>query len=366
MSKKLKIALITEYLNPQVNGIVVRFSEITKRLKESEHDLEVYGPKNHKVDYELITVRNHWNKDNFFCFPNFKLISDVITKKFDIVYFVLPPFFMWASIAFLAKLNGSKIIVSNHVNSKYYIELYTELYFNNPILKSFAYFLYSTPVLFPQRWIPDLVLAPSQIEELEIVSEKTKTGILRSGINFDEFPVKTNVDKHHNVIYVGRLAPEKNLDKLISLFSKLPKNFKLTLVGDGPYRKELQKKYGHLNIEFVGYTPHERVYEYYHAADFHLITSESETFGFTPVESMAAGTPVIYPSCHPFKELYGKEFPGLMYDLSDDESFLKCVENLYRDYNSLSTRCADFARKNFGWDEVVNDLIEKMKDLIGI
>lgn len=356
----MKIALITEYLNPQINGIAVRFSEVQKRLKKSEHDLTVYGPKNHDVDHELITIRNHWNKDNFFCFPNAQLIRDVITKKFDIVYFVLPPFFMWAPIAALAKLNGSKIIVSNHVNLKYY----AELYFNNPILKSIACFLYSTTVLFPQKWIPDLVLAPSQIEELEMVSGKTKTGIIKSGINFDHFSLKMQKNKCYNIVYVGRLAPEKNLDKLVSLFSKLPKKFKLTLVGDGPSRKELEKKYRNLNIEFVGYVPHERVYEYYHRADFHLITSESETFCFTPAESMATGTPVIYPSCHPFKDLYEEAFPELMYDLKNDESFLQCVENLYKDRDLLSERCADFARKNFGWDGVVDDLLEKMKDLV--
>ena len=73
--KKLKIALITEYLKPQVNGISVRFTEISKRIKETEHDLTVYGPKNHSVDHELITFKNHWNKDNFFCIPTFELLK---------------------------------------------------------------------------------------------------------------------------------------------------------------------------------------------------------------------------------------------------------------------------------------------------
>ena len=208
------------------------------------------------------------------------------------------------------------------------------------------------------------MLAPSQIEELELVNDKVKTGIIKTGINFDHFPAKTEKEKNFNAIYVGRLAPEKNLDKLIHLFSKLPKSFKLTIVGDGPSRKHLEKISEAMNVQFVGYLAHENLHNYYYDADFHLITSESETFGFTPVESMACGTPVIYPNCHPFNDLYGKEFPHLMYDLKDDESFLKCVESFYSDFTGYNEKSSKFARDNFGWNSVINDLLSKLESTL--
>jgi glycosyltransferase involved in cell wall biosynthesis len=357
----MKIALITEYLKPQKNGIAVRFSEITNRIKKFEDcDVTVYGPKSHAVDHELITFKNKWNKDNFFCFPTLKLLRDVMVEKYDIVFFVLPPFFAWSLIGFVAKLTGSKIIVSNHVNSSYYKKSYSK----NKTLYNILYALYKTTVLKPQKYLCDLILAPSHIEELNV--NGVKTGIIKSGVNFDNFPAVIQKQKNYNVVFVGRLAPEKNLEKLIDLFMKLDTNqFNLTIIGDGSFASVLKNKYSKIsNIRFLGYVKHEDLHKHYHNADFHLITSESETFGFTPVESMACGTPVIYPNRHPFNKLYLKEFPDLMYELNCEESFLKSVNALYQNYDFYVKKSSEFVRENFSWENAMEDLINQFKVLL--
>jgi hypothetical protein len=161
----MKIAFITEYIKPQVNGMAVRFTEIIDRIKNLEnHSITVYGPKNHNVDFELITFNNKWNKDNFFCFPTFNLIKNIICDKYDIIYFVLPPFFCWSIIALIAKAKGARIVVSNHVNSA----VYNKSYVCNKFLREFFWFFYKLVILYPQRCICDLILAPSNIDEINI------------------------------------------------------------------------------------------------------------------------------------------------------------------------------------------------------
>jgi glycosyltransferase involved in cell wall biosynthesis len=118
------------------------------------------------------------------------------------------------------------------------------------------------------------------------------------------------------------------------------------------------------NIEFLGYVKHEELYKYYHKADFHLITSESETFGLTAIESMACGTAVIYPNCHPFKDLYFQEFPDVIYNLNDEISFLKSVYCLYENYFFYVKKSSEFIINNFSWENATKDLINHFEILL--
>jgi hypothetical protein len=101
----MKIALITEYLEPQINGIAVRYSEIIKNLKEEGHFVHVYGPKDcNNVDFILPSIDNFWNKGNKICFPNKELIDNILKENYDAIYMVLPPLFWHPLVSITGKL----------------------------------------------------------------------------------------------------------------------------------------------------------------------------------------------------------------------------------------------------------------------
>ncbi len=87
-------------------------------------------------------------------------------------------------------------------------------------------------------------------------------------------------------IYVGRLAPEKNLDAFLGMAwdgSKL-------VVGDGPERSRLQRQYR--EAHFVGYQHGEELARHVAAADVMVFPSLTDTFGLVNLEAMACGVPV--------------------------------------------------------------------------
>ena len=93
------------------------------------------------------------------------------------------------------------------------------------------------------------------------------------------------------LLCVSRVSKEKNLDEFCKL--EYPKSRKI-MVGDGPYRKELQEKYP--DVEFVGYKTGKELASYYANADVFVFPSCWETFGIVMIEAMACGTPVAaYP-----------------------------------------------------------------------
>jgi glycosyltransferase involved in cell wall biosynthesis len=96
------------------------------------------------------------------------------------------------------------------------------------------------------------------------------------------------------VLYVGRLAPEKNLDLAVSTFramqQKTPKA-RYVWVGDGPARAALQA--AHPDFIFVGMKRDETLAAHYASADLFPFPSLSETFGNVILEALSAGLPVV-------------------------------------------------------------------------
>jgi glycosyltransferase involved in cell wall biosynthesis len=87
-------------------------------------------------------------------------------------------------------------------------------------------------------------------------------------------------------VYVGRLAPEKNLDAFLGMAwegSKL-------IVGDGPERERLERQYP--QAHFVGYQHGEDLARHVAAADVMVFPSLTDTFGLVNLEAMACGVPV--------------------------------------------------------------------------
>lgn len=87
-------------------------------------------------------------------------------------------------------------------------------------------------------------------------------------------------------LYVGRLAIEKNLDAFLKL--KLPGT--KWVIGDGPMRAALEKRYP--DVYFLGIKPQDRLAPYYNCADVLVFPSRTDTFGLVMLEAMACGVPV--------------------------------------------------------------------------
>ena len=140
--------------------------------------------------------------------------------------------------------------------------------------------------------------------------------VIPSGIDierfFEENVEKDKVDKikrkygitkeDFTIIFVGRLAPEKNIEFLLKAQQKLVEekvnNIKLLIVGDGPDKENYINISRKLNIFdkviFTGKIEQKEIQYYYQCADAFVTASNSETQGLTVIEAMAAG---VVPIC---------------------------------------------------------------------
>jgi glycosyltransferase involved in cell wall biosynthesis len=111
------------------------------------------------------------------------------------------------------------------------------------------------------------------------------------------------------LLSVGRVSVEKGLDDFCQL--DLPWCHKI-IVGDGPYRRELERRYP--AIEFVGAKRGLELAGYYARADVFVFASQADTFGVVNIESLACGTPVAaYPVPGP-KDIVEPGLTGFLND----------------------------------------------------
>ena len=114
------------------------------------------------------------------------------------------------------------------------------------------------------------------------------------------------------LITVSRLAPEKNISFLAGILREIP-DACLAVVGDGPHRPELERRFTGLNATFVGYLKGPQLAAAYASADAFVYASETETMGNVVLEAMACGCPVVAPRAGGIPGLVDHGRTGLLY-----------------------------------------------------
>ena len=97
------------------------------------------------------------------------------------------------------------------------------------------------------------------------------------------------------LIFIGRLAVEKGVFRLLEIFSRLPQGYSLTLVGDGPLKQDVQKKIKQLHLEQrINLTGNVREVVHLIAQhDLLVLTSFTEGFPNVVLEALSVGVPVV-------------------------------------------------------------------------
>lgn len=110
-------------------------------------------------------------------------------------------------------------------------------------------------------------------------------------------PLPTAIpDTLTRVCFAGRMAPEKNIDRIIDAAAGLP-HIEFLLVGDGPLRGALEERASGLaNVRFTGWLARPALISVLDSCSLLLLPSEFETFGSVALEALARGRPALVSS----------------------------------------------------------------------
>jgi glycosyltransferase involved in cell wall biosynthesis len=138
------------------------------------------------------------------------------------------------------------------------------------------------------------------------------------------------------VLYVGRIAAEKNLPLALASFEAAKARHPKALyvwVGDGPSRAALQA--AHPDFVFAGMRSGEDLAAHYASADLFIFPSLSETFGNVVLEALAAGVPVVAYDEGAAREHVVDGVNGVRIDSGNEKSFINCAACVASDLRQL-------------------------------
>ena len=137
------------------------------------------------------------------------------------------------------------------------------------------------------------------------------------------------------LLFVGRLAREKNIRSLFEMMEQLkqrPESHHLALIGDGEWRDEVrQKSREEKNISWIHFVESpERLADFYSAADLFVHAGDCETFGLVSLEAQACGTRVLAVRGGGLDEGVKMESPLIMAEDTSGEALAKAVGEIWQ------------------------------------
>lgn len=148
----------------------------------------------------------------------------------------------------------------------------------------------------------------------------------------------------NEILFIGRLTPEKGIEHLLAAWSRLETDLQLTVIGTGPLAEQLRSAVVARNVTFLGQCPHEAVTARLRSARGLVFPSTwYEGHPLVAIEAAAAGLPVILSDLGAMTELFSPEAEALLFRPGDQAALAERLERLTDDgfvdhYGALTRR----------------------------
>jgi phosphatidylinositol alpha 1,6-mannosyltransferase len=223
-----------------------------------------------------------------------------------------------------------------------------------------------------------LTLVPSSASERDLVDAGVRR-LARWGRGVDTVRYHPN-NRHHRdsmalrrllapngeiiVGYVGRIAPEKQVERLAELRGL--RNIRIVIVGDGPAKNAVKSKLAGLPVTWLGRLGGQELAMAYASFDIFVHTGTEETFGQTIQEAHAAGLPVVAPLAGGPIDLVADGTTGFLFDPDVRGEFAALTSDLVAS-ETLRFRMGEQGRRAVlgkTWQRVCGELVEHYQTVI--
>lgn len=342
---KMKIALMTDTYVPQVNGVARTLNRFVGHLEHRGIEHHVFVPK--CSDENLFENNIHrFTSLPFFLYPecriaipNYLSIKETLQRFAPDILHVATPFNIGLCGLHHAKKHRLPLVASYHTHFDRYLQYYHLDFLSKWIWRYLQWF--HEPC--------ELILVPSE----ETKRELTKRGfanvdIWTRGVDCHQFNpgkrsaqvrLKYKIKERYIFLYVGRVAPEKDIDILLDTIDRLPdemqKNIHWLIVGDGPALDDVKKKQRE-NMTCTGYLEGDALAEIYASSDLFVFPSSTETFGNVVLEAMASGLPVVGAKAGGVQELVAHERNGWLCEPRNADAFVDRITRVLKQPKKLT------------------------------
>jgi glycosyltransferase involved in cell wall biosynthesis len=364
----MKITFVTDTYTPQANGVATTLERLVSGLRERGHEVDVVRPAVLACDEEGLEVPSFGlpgYREVRFGFPMRLVLQLRWSRNRPDVIYVATETPLGASAITAARALGIPAASGFHTNFQQYVAHYrmpllekaTLSYLRRVHNRSVCTFVPSDDVIAQ--------LDAQGFENLQLLPKGVDTKLFRPKKRSPALRQRWGVRPGGLAgIYVGRIAPEKNLPLVVEAFAEIQRripDFKGVFVGDGPKLEELRRE--HPEFVYSGILRGEELAEHYASADLFVFPSVTETFGNVTLEAMASGLAVVAYDYAAARQHVVSGVNGFTAPFDDREAFLAlAVEVAGRELGAIREEARASARK-VRWKKVVKRFEQQLADL---
>ncbi len=352
----MRIGLFTDTYPPYINGVSTSVDMLKKALEKKGHKVYVVTVNDSLIKYD------YNEKDNVLRIPGvpigiydyrisriypLKMINLVKSWNLDVIH-SHTEFGIGIFARIFAKQFNIPLVHTYHTMYEDYTHYITHGYFDKSSKKIVEYLT----KFYCDKTASELIVPTAKTYHLFTEKYKFEKNIhiIPTGIEVDRFfeeninpKLVNNLKKKLRItrndiviVFVGRLAAEKNVEFLLNAHQKLikeNKNIKLLIVGDGPDKEKFESISKELkvdkNVIFTGKVAWEEIPYYYHTANLFATASTSETQGLTVIEAMASNVVPLVINDEAFQGTVINKINGFIFNT--EEQYISDILSLCKD-----------------------------------
>lgn len=369
----MRIALFTETFLPKVDGIVTRLRHTVDHLQRNGDQVMVFCPdgglREHK-GAKVYGVKGSplpWYPELKMAFPGPSVGKALEDFNPDLVHVVNPAILGLGGI-FFAKTMNIPLVASYHTHLPQYLQHYG--------LGALEGLLWELLKAAHNQAELNLCTSTAMVEELRLHGIKN-LDLWQRGVDTEMFQPSLKSEKMRDrlsqgnpqdplLLYVGRVSAEKQIDQIKPVLEAIP-NSRLAIVGDGPYRAELEAHFAGTNTNFVGYLQGLELASAFASSDAFVFPSRTETLGLVLLEAMAAGCPVVAANSGGIPDIVTDGENGYMFDPHDPDGAVKATLKLFADKEAREAMRLNARQEaeKWGWAAATAQLRGYYQQVIG-
>lgn len=374
----LRIAVVTETYPPEINGVAMTISRMVAGLQQRQHQIQLIRPRQHRLDHAANSPGFEEVLQHGVAIPRYDSLKMGLPAKQallrlwalqrpDLVHIVTEGPLGWSALSAAVKL---KIPCSSdfHTNFHSYSKHYGIGWLKKPIVAYLRKFHNKANCTLVPTSAMCADLEQHGYLNLRVVARGVDTHLFNPARRSADLRRQWGINPGQPVaLYVGRLAPEKNLPLVLEAYAAMKAarpGTRLVLVGDGPERAALQA--AHADCVFAGMRKGEDLAAHYASGDVFLFPSTTETFGNVTVEAMASGIAVIAYDYAAAAQHIRHGNNGLLADVDNAREFVALAATLPADPQRIASlgRQARATAERIDWETVNGEFESALLDVI--
>ena len=279
----LRVVFLSDAMKGR-NGVGTYYEDLVAHLRGRLERVELVAPDQKRLATESFSVPIPGDATQRLYFPRYKRLPRIL-REVDPHVVVIPTIGPYSVLGvWHARMLGTPICVGHHTDFERLADMYCNrmmAWLSRPILRWICWAMLRCGSAVATNNADAATMAKKMgISDVRVVSTPIPKLFL-------DIPVRPLCRELDSVLYLGRLAPEKNIHQVLQAAEQLP-DIRFVVCGDGPRRRLVERRAAKLpNLEYRGWQSRRQVMRALDESEMLLLPSSVESFGTVALEAFS-------------------------------------------------------------------------------